>query len=66
MDHYDQEIELYFELKGTPASSRESYFRRVNAFINYLIDRHKRAEDITDVFVNQKGDHLTNKKGTTP
>jgi hypothetical protein len=28
MDHYKKEIELYFELKGAPESSKESYFRR--------------------------------------
>jgi len=33
MNHYEQEIDLYFELKGTPDSSRESYLRRIFAFL---------------------------------
>jgi site-specific recombinase XerD len=66
MGHYDQEIELYFELKGTPASSRESYFRRVNAFISYLIDRHECVEDITDGDIQQYILYLKKEKGLSP
>jgi len=66
MDYYDQEIELYFELKGTPASSRESYFRRVKAFISYLIDRHKCVEDITDGDIQQYILYLKKEKGLSP
>ncbi|SDF46720.1 hypothetical protein SAMN04488499_10511, partial [Sporomusa acidovorans] len=36
MKNYEQEINLYFELKGTPESSRESYLRRMQAFITYI------------------------------
>lgn len=31
MKNYEQEIEMYFELKGSPDSSRESYRRRIKA-----------------------------------
>ncbi|GAB6153113.1 hypothetical protein JCM17380_18630 [Desulfosporosinus burensis] len=41
MNHYEQEINLYFELKGTPESSRESYFRRIQGFVTYILDQHK-------------------------
>lgn len=52
MNHYEQEINLYFELKGTPESSRESYLRRINAFVNFMQDKHKCREDIQGVFIN--------------
>ncbi|MHB8156467.1 MAG: phage integrase N-terminal SAM-like domain-containing protein [Desulfocucumaceae bacterium] len=48
MNNYKQEIDLYFELKGTPDSSRESYSRRISAFVNFMQDRHKCMEDITE------------------
>lgn len=38
MNDYEQEINLYFELKDMSTSSRESYLRRIQAFINYLLD----------------------------
>lgn len=66
MDHYEQEIELYFELKGTSASSKESYFRRINAFVNHLIDRHKCIEDITYGDIQQYILYLKKEKGISP
>ena len=53
MNHYEQEIDLYFELKGTPDSSKESYLRRINAFINFIQDRRKCVEDITESDIQQ-------------
>ncbi len=46
MNLHEQEITLYFELKGTPDSSRESYLRRIYAFVNFMQDRHNRIETI--------------------
>ena len=66
MDHYEQEIELYFELKGTSTSSKESYFRRINAFVNHLIDRHKYIEDITYGDIQQYILYLKKEKGISP
>lgn len=48
MTHYEQEINLYFELTGTPESSRESYFRRIQSFVTYILDQHKSVEDISE------------------
>jgi len=53
MHHYEQKIDLYFELKGIPESSRESYSRRINAFIKFMQDRHKCMEDITESDIQQ-------------
>lgn len=41
-NHFNNEIDLYFELRDTPESSQESYKRRVQAFLNYL-----NAQDIS-------------------
>ena len=41
MKKYEQQINLYFELKGTPESSRESYLRRMKAFIIYIENQKK-------------------------
>ncbi len=48
MLNYAQEMELYFELKGTPQSSRESYFRRFKAFVGFIQARNKVIEQITE------------------
>jgi integrase/recombinase XerD len=48
MDQYQQEINLYFELKGTPESSRESYLRRMNGFLQYLQTYNRLAQDINE------------------
>lgn len=47
MKQYEQKVELYFELKGTPDSSRESYWRRMQAFLIYMQDRQMPIEDMT-------------------
>lgn len=47
MINYNQEMDLYFELKGTPESSRESYRRRVQAFIEFIQAKNKCIEDMT-------------------
>ncbi len=36
MIDYNKEIDLFFELKGTPSSSKESYLRRILAFIKFV------------------------------
>jgi len=53
VNHYEQEIALYFELKGTPESSRESYSRRIHAFISFIQERHRSLEDITASDIQQ-------------
>ncbi|WHX40363.1 hypothetical protein QNH36_22425 [Mesobacillus sp. AQ2] len=36
MNTYDQKVNLYFELKNTPESSRESYGRRIRSFTSFM------------------------------
>lgn len=63
MNHYEQEINLYFDLKGTPESSRESYFRRIQGFVTYILDQHKCVEDITERDIQQYILYLKKKRG---
>lgn len=63
MNSYKQEIELYFELKGTPESSRESYKRRMNAFVEFMQDRQKHIEDVTEGDIQQYILYLKREKG---
>jgi len=53
MKDYNDEIDLYFELKGTPDSSKESYLRRMQAFIKYLRENQKSVEDFTESDIQQ-------------
>lgn len=53
MKNYEQEINLYFELRGAPESSKESYFRRIKAFITFIQNQNKSIEDITESDIQQ-------------
>jgi len=63
MNFYEQEINLYFELKGTPMSTRESYFRRIQAFIAYILSEKQSVEDITEQDIQQYILYLKTKRG---
>lgn len=47
MFDYNQAMNLYFELKGTPESSRESYLRRLKTFAGFIQTRNTDLEEIT-------------------
>ncbi len=67
MNNYEQEIELYFELKNTPVSSRESYLRRIQAFINFIeTHRHKSIEELTDSDIQQYILYLKKERSLSP
>lgn len=63
MDNYEKEIELYFELKDTPDSSKESYLRRIKAFILYLEKNQKSVGNFTISDIQQYMLHLKKEKG---
>lgn len=44
MNQYDKKIELYFELKDTPESSRESYARRIQSFLYFMSEQDRPIE----------------------
>jgi len=59
----NQELELYFELKGTPESSRESYARRVIAFTDFLQARNKSPDEAVTRDIQAYILHLKKEKG---
>ncbi|MFA4886437.1 MAG: site-specific integrase [Desulfotomaculaceae bacterium] len=63
MGHYEEEINLYFELKGTPDSSKESYLRRIYAFVKFMQDRQKGVADLTESDIQQYILFLKKRKG---
>ena len=62
MNNYEQEINLYFELKGVPDSTRESYLRRINSFVKYIQNRNRYLDDITESDIQQYILYLKNEK----
>jgi integrase/recombinase XerD len=66
MNSYQPEIELYFELKGIPDSTRESYTRRINAFIVFLQAKGKSIEEHDESDIQQYILYLKKDKGLTP
>jgi integrase/recombinase XerD len=63
MKQYEQKIELFFELKGTPDSSRESYWRRMWAFLNYMQKQKRPIEKMTFEDIQQYILFLKKEKG---
>lgn len=63
MKHYDKKIELYFDLKGTPDSSRESYWRRIRAFLSFMQSSNKSIEDMKEEDIQQYILFLKKEKG---
>jgi site-specific recombinase XerD len=63
MNLHENEIQIYFELKGTPESSQESYLRRIKAFIKFFEDRNKSVEEITTADIQKYILYLKNQKG---
>ena len=53
MKNYEQEINLHFELKGTPKSSQESYFRRIKVLITFIEYQNKSIDEITESDIQQ-------------
>jgi site-specific recombinase XerD len=51
--NYSQELELYFELKGSPNTTKKSYDCLVNVFIKYLNERNIAVEQLTDRDIQQ-------------
>lgn len=66
MEHYLNQIELYFELKDTPMSSRESYRRRMQAFLVFLGERERCLAELTTDDIQQYILHLKKEKGLAP
>jgi site-specific recombinase XerD len=57
---YSQELELYFELKGSPETTKKSYERLVDVYIRHLSERGVTPEQSTDRDIQQFILHLKN------
>ncbi len=66
MNNYKQKIELYCELKETPDSSKESYLRRMKAFIEWMEEQQKSIENLTESDIQEHILHLKREKGLAP
>lgn len=63
MKQFDDKIELYFDLKGTPDSSRESYWRRIRTFLSFMQKINKSVPDMKEEDIQQYILFLKNEKG---
>lgn len=63
MLNISEELELYFDLKGTPESSRESYARRVIAFTTFLQARDKSPDEAVTRDIQEYILYLKKEKG---
>jgi len=66
MNNYEQDLELYFELKGTPDSSQESYKRRILAYVQYIEKLGKSAEEASERDIQQYILHLKRERKLSP
>ena len=62
MLNYDKDIEMYFELKGSPASSKESYVRRMKAFVHFMEVHQKDVENVSFSDIQQYILYLKNER----
>lgn len=54
MHDYTKEMNVFFELRDTPASSRKSYLRRLKAFLEFIQAR----EQVSDVTLKDVQDYI--------
>lgn len=66
MATYEDDINMYFELKGSPESTRESYSIRINAFLEFFREQQKNPEEITLSDIQQYILYLKRIKGLSP
>ena len=65
MHDYTKEMNMFFELRDTPASSRKSYLRRLKAFLEF-IQAKEQASDVTLKDVQDYILYLKQEKGLSP
>lgn len=66
MTDYCREIELYFELKGAPESTKESYLRRLKSFGRFVLAENKYIDDITVQDIQRYILYLKQQRGLAP
>jgi integrase/recombinase XerD len=63
MNQYHKKIELYFELKDIPESSRESYGRRIRSFFAFMAEQNRPIEMTTLEDIQEYILHLKKNRG---
>ncbi|MCM3576493.1 site-specific integrase [Mesobacillus subterraneus] len=63
MNQYDQKVNLYFELKNTPESSRESYGRRIRSFTSFMKEQDRPIDKTTFEDIQHYILYLKNERG---
>jgi len=63
---YEEKINIYFEIKGVPDSSRESYTRRIAAFAEHIQRQGGCLESVVESDIQQYILHLKNDKRLAP
>lgn len=66
MNNYRHDLELFFELKGTPESSQESYRRRIRAYVEYIESRSKDVEEASVSDIQQYILYLKRERKLSP
>lgn len=66
MTTYEDDINMYFELKGSPEQTRKSYSIRINAFLEFFREQQKNPEEITLSDIQQYILYLKRIKGLSP
>jgi site-specific recombinase XerD len=65
-DEYIQRFELYFELRGLPDTSRDSYLRLFQLFVKHISDQGKSIESLSYDDIQEYMLYLINQKHLTP
>lgn len=63
MKQYQETLELYFELKGSPESTKEAYNRRIRAFLSYINEPERSIDDLNEEDIQQYILYLKKEKG---
>jgi integrase/recombinase XerD len=53
MKQYEETMELFFELKGSPESTKESYYRRIRAFLSYMNNQDRPINETNEEDIQQ-------------
>ena len=63
MEQYEQKIDLYFELKDSPKSTREAYRRRMKTFLTFFEKLNKPIHDMNEEDIQQYILYLKKERG---
>jgi site-specific recombinase XerD len=65
-EEYIQRFELYFELRGLPETSKDSYLRQFRLFVKHISDRGKSVDSLSYDDIQEYMLHLKNQKCLSP